>query len=586
MGRAGGHEMRFQRLVLAFLLGALVLTGLLLYQAYQAQKSYRRAVDRAMRDYTMVATWQLMTHMRSDVGNAVFSAFAGASRQLTPRFAPGELSVFAEIAGAAPPCGCLSGVLAFVRVDPRSGAFTTEPAMDTSTAAMSWAAAAMRTHLRDPRTIPRRRPPQVDVRGPVPPQGRGAPPRPTARGVSHGTIYQRVGSADLAVAFAVLRDTGGRPLDAFGVVTSAEAFLTPILQRVLRNEQLLPPGITGSADSNTMVSARIRSPSGGVLFRHAGTAAPDYWHTDSLPSLSGGLRVSVGLDPALSRRLVQPSANGRVPVALILFLLTAGLIVAALLQLRRQSAFFRARSDFLAGVSHELRTPLTQIRLRAELLKMGKPPVAHAAQRSLDIIDKEARRLSYLVDNILSFTRVERGLNRIAPRLVSLDAEIAEAVEAFAPLAAAREVRIRTQSAADIRAHLDPAALRQALLNLLDNAVRYGPQGGTVTVGARDVPERETVQIHVDDEGPGVPGDERMKIWEPYYRMPRDAASHHGGSGLGLAVVADLVERHGGRAWVETPVANRGTRVVLEFPIEAAASERSHSTNGTGEHQA
>lgn len=581
MARPGGHEVRFQRLVLAFLLGALVLTGMLLYQANEAQKSYHRAVERAMRDYTMVATWQLMTQVRSDVGTAVFGAFSAASRQLTPRFAPAELPAFASVARAAPPCGCLSGAVAFVRVDPVSGAYTAAAPMDTSAPQIAWAGAAMRAHLRDPRTMPPRRPPPVPRGAPPAQQGRPAPSRPTARGITHGTIYRRIGSEELAVAFAVIRDTGGRPLDAFGVVTSAEAFLTPILERVLRSEQLLPPGITGTDNRNTMVSARIRSPAGGVLFHHAGNGTPTYWHSDTLPSASGALRIAVGLDPVLSQRLVQSSANGRVPVALILFLLTAGLIAAALLQLRRQSAFFRARSDFLAGVSHELRTPLTQIRLRAELLKLGKPPTPDAAQRSLDIIDKEARRLSYLVDNILSFTRVERGLNRIAPRPVSLDTEIADAVEAFTPLAAAREVRIRTQSASGLRAHLDPAALRQALLNLLDNAVRYGPHGGTITIGAREIPERKVMQIHVDDEGPGIPGDERMKIWEPYYRMPRDAASHHGGSGLGLAVVADLVARHGGRSWVETPAEAHGTRVVLEFPMEAAAHDLAGAPHDT-----
>ena len=583
MNRTAGLDGRFERLVLGFLLGALVLTGLLLYQANEAQKSYRRAVDRAMRDYSMVAAWQLMMHARSVVNSTLYVGVAGATGRLTAQFAAEELPAFADMVRAPPPpCRCLSGVIAFVRVNPQSGAFMAATSTDTSATSVSWAGDAMRAYLRDSSSS------RSDLAQRIPPRSRGSRPGgvtpwPGAWEVTHTTLYKLVGADEMAVAFSVVRDTAGRPLDAFGFVTPAKEFMNPVLQRVLQTETLLPPGITGTTEPNTLVSARVWSPSGGILFDHAGTASPAYWHNDSIVGSFGTLRFAVGLDPALSRRLVQPLADWRVPVALILFLLTAGLIAAAILQLRRQSAFFRARSNFLAGVSHELRTPLTQIRLRAELLKLGKPPVPDAARRSLDIIDKEARRLSYLVDNILSFTRVERGLNRIAPRCITLDAEIAEAVEAFTPLATVRRVQIRIDCPAGLSAHLDPSALRQALLNLLDNAARYGPEGGVITVGARHGPSGMTIRIYVEDDGPGIPEEERLKIWERYYRMPRDAASHHGGSGLGLAVVADLVARHGGRAWVETPAGGPGTRVVLEFPTRSASQSLPGRTTATDE---
>src|ERR1041385_4964592 len=182
--------------------------------------------------------------------------------------------------------------------------------------------------------------------------------------------------------------------------------------------------------------------------------------------------------------------------------LTAGLVAAALLQLRREYELSQLRADFVSGVSHELRTPLAQIRMFSETLLLGRVRSDDERERSLEIIDQEARRLTHLVENLLHFSRSERRLTRLSPAPAPLTPLVSEAAEGFAPLAAARGVTLCTEVTDGVVGAGGAAdALRQILLNLLDNAVKYGPSGQTVTLGLSVADGR--ARVSVDDEGPG-----------------------------------------------------------------------------------
>jgi len=222
------------------------------------------------------------------------------------------------------------------------------------------------------------------------------------------------------------------------------------------------------------------------------------------------------------------------------------------------------RTEFVSGVSHELRTPLAQIRWFAELLHMGKLRSEDERLRSAGIIDQEARRLTYLVENVLNFSRAEKGTNRVSLSPSDFDHEIRDVLELFAPLARARQMSLDARLDAGAVVHLDRDALRQILLNLLDNAVKYGPAGQTIVVGSEVSAER--ARVWVEDQGPGIPHDERVRVWEPYVRLKRDVESSTGGSGIGLSVVRELVAMHGGRARAESGPGG-GARVVIEFPL-------------------
>ncbi len=233
---------------------------------------------------------------------------------------------------------------------------------------------------------------------------------------------------------------------------------------------------------------------------------------------------------------------------------------------RREQELTRLRADFVASTSHELRTPLAQIRMFAELLQKGTLRRPEEAARALRIIEKEASRLTILVDNLLNYTRLRRRaenatIETVPPTHVTDD--VRQVIEAFAPLAAERGASVVSEVAKGLYARVDSLALRQVLINYMENAVKYGPRGQTVIVGASA--DDRCVRLWVDDQGPGVPRGERDTVWEAFRRGDRAEASAQGGSGIGLAVVRELALRyHGGVALEDAP--GGGARFVAEFP--------------------
>jgi two-component system phosphate regulon sensor histidine kinase PhoR len=233
-------------------------------------------------------------------------------------------------------------------------------------------------------------------------------------------------------------------------------------------------------------------------------------------------------------------------------------------RLRREHELTRIRADFVASASHELRTPLAQIRMYAELLRKGSMRTPEDRGKALDVIEKEAHRLNILVDNVLNFTRLRRQTEKVPSVPTRVDDDIVHVVEAFAPLARERSVCIDTRLEPGLTAAVDSLALRQIVLNFLENAVKYGPVGQTVCVSASAT--GQWTRIAVEDHGPGVAPDEREVVWQPFSRGAAATAANTTGSGIGLAVVRDLVLQHGGRYAVGDTDAGTGARFVVEFP--------------------
>jgi signal transduction histidine kinase len=297
-----------------------------------------------------------------------------------------------------------------------------------------------------------------------------------------------------------------------------------------------------------------------------------------MPGPFDELTLSAAVRPAFYSRIVgEVWTWDRAQLVIGLITLSAGLIVVTLFQLRRERAIARLRSEFVSSVSHELRTPLAQIRMFAEMLRLGWVRSEAEGARSIAIIDQEARRLTHLVENVLHFSRIERGAG-VAPlaRLpIALAPLVDDVLAGFAPLASAAGISVRAQVPGTCVALADRDALRQVLLNLLDNAVKYGPKGQTVCIGAASVMDGAIIQMWVDDEGPGIPMRERARIWEPFRRLGRDVRAGVTGNGIGLAVVRELVVAQHGRTWVETAPGN-GARILLELPagsLPPAATE-------------
>jgi len=250
----------------------------------------------------------------------------------------------------------------------------------------------------------------------------------------------------------------------------------------------------------------------------------------------------------------------------------AVLVLHEITDLRRAD---QIRRDFVANVSHELRTPLAQIRLFTETLRFGRARTPEQRDWSLGHIERETTRLGMLVDNVLRFSRSGReDATRVAPANVSEETQ--RIVDEFRPLAASRKVTVATSIAPTPTLMLRPDALRRMLLNLLDNAVKYGPSGQTITVDV--VTEPGGVRLAVSDQGPGVPASEREKVWQPFQRGSASAIA--AGSGIGLSVVHEAATSHGGRAWVESAVGG-GARFVVSLPIEPRTANGGNGSHAT-----
>jgi signal transduction histidine kinase len=284
----------------------------------------------------------------------------------------------------------------------------------------------------------------------------------------------------------------------------------------------------------------------------------------------GDLRLAV----ALAATEPGDLAGGQMPRSRLfalfgLLVLMGGLVVAAVLQLRREHELARLRADLTAGVSHELRTPLAQILLFGETLMLERTRSERERRAAAEIIVRETRRLMHLVENALHFTRADRALLELTPEPIDLGAATREILVSFAPLAWAANVTLREVIDEPVRALIDASSYRQIVLNLLENAVRYGPPGQTIVIRLERT--RDMARLIVDDEGPGVPFADRERIFAPFVRLTSQARGA-AGTGIGLAVVRDLTSRHGGNAWVERSERG-GARFVVALPASRSGKD-------------
>jgi signal transduction histidine kinase len=282
---------------------------------------------------------------------------------------------------------------------------------------------------------------------------------------------------------------------------------------------------------------------------------------EALPAWRVALYQPAGLSP---RDMVRRQAMIFMAAFALLLLVIAAGLVATYRLVRRESEIARLKSDFVANVSHDLKTPLSLIRMFAETLEMDRVPDAQRRREYYGVLTRESERLSRLIDNVLDFSRIESGRQRyqIAPGPV--EPIIHEVLESFRHALAQRGFTVDVSIDPDLPdVPLDPEAVKQALANLVDNAVKYSAERRCVRVGARR--EGAGVLIEVADEGIGIPVSERERIFEKFYRIGRSETQGRRGSGVGLALVKHIVEAHGGRVTVDGRP-GEGSRFSLHLP--------------------
>jgi signal transduction histidine kinase len=215
--------------------------------------------------------------------------------------------------------------------------------------------------------------------------------------------------------------------------------------------------------------------------------------------------------------------------------------------LERIHGSVEAQHRLVSDTSHELRTPLAAMRSVLDV-SLRADDLSPAARRALEETRGQVDRMSRTVADLLTLASADEGRLELAIEPVDVAAVASSVVRALRPLAAARGIALEAEGGPAL-ALADERRLGQALGNLVDNAIKYGPAGSAVRVRARTT--QEEVVASVDDEGPGIPTEKRGRVFERFFREDVSRARATGGSGIGLSIVREIARAHGGRAWVE-----------------------------------
>jgi len=252
-----------------------------------------------------------------------------------------------------------------------------------------------------------------------------------------------------------------------------------------------------------------------------------------------------------------------------------GCLVMVLSDRTRERAVERMRADFVAHAGHELRTPLASLIGFIDTLRGPAASDPPAQQRFLEIMAQQAARMNRLIDDLLSLSRIELAEHQPPSEPVDLADLIAALVAAFEPRLPERRVSIRLDLAPDLPDVVgDADQLAQVIQNLLDNALRYGREGGAITVRAQPggpAGQASAVVLEVADDGPGIAAEHLPRLTERFYRVDKARSRNTGGTGLGLAIVKHIVNRHRGRLAIESEV-GRGTTVRVWLPAASHAA--------------
>ncbi len=240
------------------------------------------------------------------------------------------------------------------------------------------------------------------------------------------------------------------------------------------------------------------------------------------------------------------------------------------------------RRDFVANVSHELRTPLTAIKGYAETLLGGAGDDRETARRFLAIIDRHSERLGRLINDLLTLSDLELGRTPMRLTAVPIGSAVDDVLQIFAEPVARAGVRVEAQVVPGLPlVQADGDRLRQVLINLIDNAIKYTPQGGQVLVRATPAAGTEhagMVEISIEDSGIGIPAQDLPRLTERFFRVDKARSRELGGTGLGLAIVKHIVQAHGGSLAISSAL-GQGTTVRVFFPTAPPVAQHASAAS-------
>jgi two-component system phosphate regulon sensor histidine kinase PhoR len=226
--------------------------------------------------------------------------------------------------------------------------------------------------------------------------------------------------------------------------------------------------------------------------------------------------------------------------------------------LTRLKQLENTRQEFVANVSHELRTPLSLIKGFVETLLEGAKDDPELATRFLRTIEKHTDRLTYLIEDLLTISKLESGQIVMNLHEVGLREEAGRVLDDLQARAAGKNITLQNKVPEELKARADADRLQQVLFNLVENAIKYGRAEGTVSIGGEDNSSGRA-ELWVKDDGPGIPQDAMERVFERFYRVDRARSRETGGTGLGLSIVKHIVQAHGGEVWVRSDLGQGAT---------------------------
>jgi len=552
---ASAMRFRWPTVVLAVSIG---LTCVGIIEATRAVRSQRRIAQGVVQDYSRVASWSYTQHLTDRMSSALREILGavnhGDNLHTSPRIP--EARELAHYLPWNPRCACHR---------PANGP---SPAIFFGyTLGSDTLGLGVNTHPQPEEGWEVDRPMPLDVANRIvdyTPSDRSWVNDTLTRQIRHGRGNDRFnfvagehGGVPRYLAYTLMPTTRGDTI-VYGAEYTKDA-VTQALADVLYSRDLLPVPFTRGRPVREVLQLQVRDARGATLFEPSPVSS---WHldaSDTLPASLGAMVIRAQVPSAIADDLVIGGLpRSRLPFLLALLAISGALAIVAVGQIRRDVELARLRGDFVSSVSHDLRTPLAQMRLYLETLRLGRFTTDEQRASSIEHVERETTRLSHMVERVLRFSGNGRGDDGSRAE-VDVAAEVQRIVDEFRPLAASRRASVIAEIEPVPPVRLGPDALRHVLLNLLDNAVKYGPPGQTVRVKLES--DGGNVRLTVSDEGPGVPVAERERVWSPFQR-----GSHIGpvaGSGIGLAIVRDVATRHGGRAWIENGAAVGSTFVVI-----------------------
>ena len=381
-----------------------------------------------------------------------------------------------------------------------------------------------------------------------------------ARRIAEGDLtarLERSGTDELAAMETALNQTAERLGNNFAEIESGRQELAAML------DSMQEAVVAVTAEGQVRWSNSVMQRMAGTQIRAGRPLAHSVRDPDLLACVKGALEtgeVRTGRASSLAPGRVFEVNAAPLP---------SGGALAVLHDVTRIEAAERSRRDFIANVSHELRTPLTSIQGYVETLLEEPAPNGDTSREFLNVIQKSARRMSRLTEDLLALAGVESPDYKLALQPTSASALLDDAIESLGGIVADAGLELENAGAPDAQLMADPDAMNQVFGNLIENAIKYGRSGRKLCVGARSV--ENAVEFWVQDFGAGIASEHLERIFERFYRVDKARSREMGGTGLGLAIMKHIVQAHGGRVRAESELGS-GATFFFTLPLADATA--------------